>query len=174
MGYPRAALLGFDVALSTSNILSTVQAAMRSTFGVEKIEAEVSRQPCGVPRIVGRRASNTGVFFRLRSWPRRLRWFCKARLVFELELRSGDDSGDVGIHTRVGLGSRLVFMALLVALDFLRALLLLASELFLTLRRSRIRHDDLRPRQVSTQLGGCARGKLHPRVGDFDPKSVIF
>ena len=42
MGYPRAALLGFGVALSTYNILSTVQAAMRSTFGVEKVETEVS------------------------------------------------------------------------------------------------------------------------------------
>lgn len=42
MGHPRAALLGFGVALSTYNILSTVQAAMRSTFGVEKVETEVS------------------------------------------------------------------------------------------------------------------------------------
>jgi len=42
MGYPGAALLGFGVALSTYNVLSTVQAAMRSTFGVEKVESEVS------------------------------------------------------------------------------------------------------------------------------------
>lgn len=42
LGYPRAALLGFGVALATYNILSTVQAALRATFGVEKVEEEVS------------------------------------------------------------------------------------------------------------------------------------
>jgi Transposase DDE domain len=42
LGYPRAALLGFGIALVTYNILSTVQAALRGAFGVEKVQAEVS------------------------------------------------------------------------------------------------------------------------------------
>jgi IS4 transposase len=42
LGYPRAALLGFGIALVTYNILSTVQAALRAKFGVEKIQEEVS------------------------------------------------------------------------------------------------------------------------------------
>ncbi len=42
LGYPRAALLGFGIALMTYNILSTVQAALRGAFGVEKVQAEVS------------------------------------------------------------------------------------------------------------------------------------
>ena len=42
LGYPRAALLGFAIALVTFNILSTVQAAVRGAFGVEKVQAEVS------------------------------------------------------------------------------------------------------------------------------------
>lgn len=42
LGYPRAALLGFGVALTTYNVLSTVQAALRAKFGVEKIQQEVS------------------------------------------------------------------------------------------------------------------------------------
>ena len=42
LGYPRAALLGFGIALATYNILSTVQAALRGAFGVEKVQAEVS------------------------------------------------------------------------------------------------------------------------------------
>jgi hypothetical protein len=42
LGYPRAALLGFAVALATYNVLSTVQAALRGAFGIEKIQAEVS------------------------------------------------------------------------------------------------------------------------------------
>lgn len=42
LGYPRAALLGFGVALSTYNILSTVQASLRATFGSEKVQEEVS------------------------------------------------------------------------------------------------------------------------------------
>jgi IS4 transposase len=42
LGYPRAALLGFGLALATYNILSTVQAALRGAFGIEKVQAEVS------------------------------------------------------------------------------------------------------------------------------------
>jgi hypothetical protein len=42
LGYPRAALLGFGLALATYNILSTVQAALRGAFGVDKIQEEVS------------------------------------------------------------------------------------------------------------------------------------
>ena len=42
LGYPRAALFGFSVALVTYNILSTVQAALRAKFGAEKIQEEVS------------------------------------------------------------------------------------------------------------------------------------
>ena len=42
LGYPRAALFGFSVALATYNILSTVQAALRGEHGVEKVSNEVS------------------------------------------------------------------------------------------------------------------------------------
>lgn len=42
LGYPRAALLGFGIALVAFNILSTVQAALRASFGVEKVRDEVS------------------------------------------------------------------------------------------------------------------------------------
>lgn len=42
LGYPRAALLGFGIALATYNVLSTVQAALRGAFGIEKVHAEVS------------------------------------------------------------------------------------------------------------------------------------
>jgi hypothetical protein len=42
LGYPRAALLGFAVALASYNVLSTVQAALRGAFGAEKVEQEVS------------------------------------------------------------------------------------------------------------------------------------
>jgi len=42
LGYPRAALFGFGVALAAYNVLSTVQAALRAEFGVEKIQQEVS------------------------------------------------------------------------------------------------------------------------------------
>jgi IS4 transposase len=42
LGYPRAALFGFSVALATYNVLSTVQAALRAKFGIEKIQQEVS------------------------------------------------------------------------------------------------------------------------------------
>ena len=42
LGYPRAALLGFGVALAAHNVLSTVQAALRASFGAEKVQEEVS------------------------------------------------------------------------------------------------------------------------------------
>ena len=42
LGYPRAALLGFGVALASYNVLSTVQAALRAQFGAEKVQDEVS------------------------------------------------------------------------------------------------------------------------------------
>lgn len=42
LGYPRAALLGFGVALATYNVLSTVQAALRAKFGIEKTQQQVS------------------------------------------------------------------------------------------------------------------------------------
>ena len=42
LGYPRAALLAFALALVTFNIYSTVQAALRAEFGVEKVERELS------------------------------------------------------------------------------------------------------------------------------------
>lgn len=42
LGYPRAALFGFGVALASYNVMSVVQAAMRATFGVEKVQNEVS------------------------------------------------------------------------------------------------------------------------------------
>lgn len=42
LGYPRAALFGFGIALATYNILSTIQAALRAQFGAEKIQNEVS------------------------------------------------------------------------------------------------------------------------------------
>jgi hypothetical protein len=42
LGYPRAALLGFGIALASYNVLSTVQAALRGAFGAEKVQEEVS------------------------------------------------------------------------------------------------------------------------------------
>jgi IS4 transposase len=42
LGYPRAALFGFGIALAAYNVLSTVQAALRAEFGVEKVQDEVS------------------------------------------------------------------------------------------------------------------------------------
>jgi IS4 transposase len=42
LGYPRAAMLGFGVALTAYNVLSTVQAALRAHFGVETVQNEVS------------------------------------------------------------------------------------------------------------------------------------
>lgn len=42
LGYPKAALFTFCIALVAYNVLSTVQAALRSIHGTEKIEAEIS------------------------------------------------------------------------------------------------------------------------------------
>ena len=42
LGYPKAALFAFAVALVSYNIASVVRAALRATFGQEKIEQEVS------------------------------------------------------------------------------------------------------------------------------------
>lgn len=42
LGYPRAALLGFGVALVSYNVLSTTKSAMRAAFGSEKVDEEVS------------------------------------------------------------------------------------------------------------------------------------
>lgn len=42
LGYPRAALLGFGVALTAYNVLSTVQASLRAVFGADKVQEEVS------------------------------------------------------------------------------------------------------------------------------------
>jgi IS4 transposase len=42
LGYPKAALLGFGVALAAFNVMSTVQAALRANFGAEHVEENVS------------------------------------------------------------------------------------------------------------------------------------
>ena len=42
LGYPKAALFGFCVALVAYNVLAVVKAAMRSVHGEAKVEAEVS------------------------------------------------------------------------------------------------------------------------------------
>jgi len=42
LGYPGAALLGFGVALVSYNIYSTVQAALRAEFGIERVQNDVS------------------------------------------------------------------------------------------------------------------------------------
>lgn len=42
LGYPRASLFAFCIALVAYNVLSVVKAALRSVHGTEKIEAEVS------------------------------------------------------------------------------------------------------------------------------------
>src|SRR4051795_6953206 len=42
LGYPKAALFAFCVALVSYNVLSTVKAALRSVHGEEKVEEEVS------------------------------------------------------------------------------------------------------------------------------------
>jgi hypothetical protein len=42
LGYPRAALLGFGIALVSYNLLSVARCAMRDAFGAEKVDAEVS------------------------------------------------------------------------------------------------------------------------------------
>jgi hypothetical protein len=42
LGYPKAALFAFAVALVASNVLAVVKAALRAAHGAEKVEAEVS------------------------------------------------------------------------------------------------------------------------------------
>jgi IS4 transposase len=42
LGYPKAALFGFCVALAASNVFATMRAALRTAHGAEKVEAEVS------------------------------------------------------------------------------------------------------------------------------------
>ncbi len=42
MGYPRAALLGFSLALVSYNLLSSTKSALRATFGAERVDEEVS------------------------------------------------------------------------------------------------------------------------------------
>ena len=42
LGYPRAALFGFGIALAAYNVLSSVQAALRAKFGIDKVQDEVS------------------------------------------------------------------------------------------------------------------------------------
>lgn len=42
LAYPRAALLGFAIALAAYNVLSTVLAALRAKFGEKKVTQEVS------------------------------------------------------------------------------------------------------------------------------------
>ncbi len=42
LGYPKAALFGFCVALVAYNVLAVVKAALRSVHGEEKVEKEVS------------------------------------------------------------------------------------------------------------------------------------
>ena len=42
LGYPKAALFAFCVALVSYNVLSTVKAALRSVHGEEKVAQEVS------------------------------------------------------------------------------------------------------------------------------------
>jgi len=42
MGYPRAALLGFGIALVSYNLISTTKSAMRAAFGAAKVDEEVS------------------------------------------------------------------------------------------------------------------------------------
>lgn len=42
LGYAKAALFGFCVALATSNVFATVRAALRAAHGASKVEAEVS------------------------------------------------------------------------------------------------------------------------------------
>jgi IS4 transposase len=49
LGYPRAALFGFCVALVASNVLAVVKAALRSVHGLEQIEAQVSGCNCLAP-----------------------------------------------------------------------------------------------------------------------------
>lgn len=45
LGYPKAALFSFCIALVSYNVLSVVKAALRSVHGNEKIETEISGYP---------------------------------------------------------------------------------------------------------------------------------
>jgi hypothetical protein len=42
LAYPRAALFGFAAGVAAYNVLSVVQAALRSEFGRERVQGEVS------------------------------------------------------------------------------------------------------------------------------------
>src|SRR5262245_16718162 len=42
LGYPKAALFGFCVALMAYNVMSLVKAALRAEHGHEKVQADVS------------------------------------------------------------------------------------------------------------------------------------
>jgi hypothetical protein len=42
MGYPRAALLGFSIALVSYNLLSITRSALRAAFGAEQVDEKVS------------------------------------------------------------------------------------------------------------------------------------
>jgi hypothetical protein len=42
LGYPRAALFGFGIALASSNVLATVKASLRAAFGATVVENDVS------------------------------------------------------------------------------------------------------------------------------------
>jgi len=42
LGYPKAALFGFCVARTSSNVFATLRAALRAAHGAQKVEAEVS------------------------------------------------------------------------------------------------------------------------------------
>lgn len=42
LGYPKAAIFGFSVAVVAYNLMSTIKAALRSSYGEEKVENEVS------------------------------------------------------------------------------------------------------------------------------------
>lgn len=42
LGYPKAALFGFCVALAAGNVFATLRAAFRAAHGAERVEAEVS------------------------------------------------------------------------------------------------------------------------------------
>ena len=42
LGYPKAALFAFAVALASYNVASVLRATLRATFGHEKVEQEVS------------------------------------------------------------------------------------------------------------------------------------
>lgn len=42
LGYPKAALFGFCIAVAAGNVFATLRAALRAAHGTEKVEAEVS------------------------------------------------------------------------------------------------------------------------------------